>query len=149
MLGSVVEEDDGPGLDLACHPLGDIGGGEVLPVQRVYIPLNRLHIHGPDGGDDVVVILPIGGPDEGGANTGDRLDLVVAGVDVGNDLVPAELGHVGVGVGVVHDLVACVVEGLYRLGVFVHPLPHHEEGGLDVILGQDVDELLGVLVAPG
>jgi len=35
VLGGVVEQDDGPRLDLAGHPLGDVGGGQVLPVQAV------------------------------------------------------------------------------------------------------------------
>lgn len=30
VLGSVVEQDDGAGLDFGGHPLGDFGGGEVL-----------------------------------------------------------------------------------------------------------------------
>ena len=47
----------------------------------------------------------------------------------------------------VHHLVAGVVECLDGLRVFVHPVPHHEEGGLYVVFSQDVDELLGVLVA--
>lgn len=34
----VVEEDNGPGLNPVQHPLGDLGGGEVLPVQRILIP---------------------------------------------------------------------------------------------------------------
>lgn len=55
----------------------------------------------------------------------------------------------GVGVGVVHHLVARVMERFDRLGVFVHPVPYHKEGGLDVVPGQDIDELLGVLVPPG
>ncbi len=55
----------------------------------------------------------------------------------------------GVGVGVVHDLVPRVMEGFDGFGVLIHPCPHHEEGGLYLILIQDVDELLGVLVAPG
>ena len=42
-----------------------------------------------------------------------------------------------------------VGEGLDRLGVFVYPLPHHKKGGFDVIFSQNVDELLGVLIAPG
>ena len=46
-------------------------------------------------------------------------------------------------------LMARVVEGLHRLWVFVRPVPHHKESGLHLIAAQDVNELLGVLVAPG
>ena len=55
----------------------------------------------------------------------------------------------GVIVGVVHHLMPRVVEGLHRLRVFIDPVPHHEEGGFYLVAVQDVDELLGVLVAPG
>ena len=84
-----------------------------------------------------------------GAHAGDGLNFVVAGLHIGDDRLAGELRHVGVGVGVVHHLVAGVVEGLDGLRVFVHPVPHHEEGGLYVVFSKDVDELLGVLVAPG
>ena len=114
-----------------------------------HIPLDGLHADGADGGDDVVVVLPIGAADEGGPHAGDGLDLVVAGLHVGNDLLGGEAVVVGVGVGVVHHLVARVVEGLHRLRVFVHPVSDDKEGRLHLVLVQNVDELLGVLVAPG
>jgi hypothetical protein len=41
-----------------------------------------------------------------------------------------------------------VVEGLDRLWIFVHPVAHHKEGGLDLEAVQNVNELLGVLIAP-
>ena len=147
--GGVVEQDDGAGGDLFRDPAGDLVGGQVLPVQAVHVPLDGLQAGGAHGADGVVVIVPVGQADEGGPHPGDRLDLVIAGGQVGQDLVGGQLGIVGVGVGVVHHLVAGVVEGLHRLRIFVHPLPHHEKGGRDLVLPQDVNELLGVLVAPG
>ena len=35
VLGGVVEQHDGAGLHLGGHPLGDLRGGEVLPVQTI------------------------------------------------------------------------------------------------------------------
>ena len=35
VLGGVVEQDDGPRLDLGGHPPGDLPGLQVLPVQAV------------------------------------------------------------------------------------------------------------------
>lgn len=32
VFGGVMEEDDGTGLDFGCDPLGDLRGGEVLPI---------------------------------------------------------------------------------------------------------------------
>lgn len=40
MEGSVVEEDNGAGLHLGHHPLGNVGSGQILPVQTVTIPNN-------------------------------------------------------------------------------------------------------------
>lgn len=76
--------------------------------QWFHVPLDDLQVHAPDGGDHVVIVLPKGRPEEGGADTGDGLDLIVAGVDVGDDLVGGEGVEVGVVVGVAHDLVAGV-----------------------------------------
>lgn len=120
-----------------------------LYCTRFHVPLDGLHADGAHGVDGFVVVVAVGQPHQGGAHPGDRLDLVVAGVQVGGHLVGGQLGVVGVGVGVVHHLVARVVEGLHRLGILVHPLPHHKEGGGHLVLPQNVDELLGILVAPG
>ena len=121
---------------------------DLLCCTRFHIPLDGLHADGAHGVDRAVVIVAVGQADQGGPHAGDRLDLVVAGVQVGHHLVGGELGVVGVGVGVVHHLVARIVEGLHRFGVFIHPFPHHEEGGRDLVLAENVNELLGVLIAP-
>ena len=122
---------------------------DFLCYTRFHIPLDGLHADGPHGVDGAVVVVAIGQADQGGAHAGHLLDFVVAGVQVGHHLIRGQLGVVGVGVGVVHHLVSCVVEGLHRLGIFVHPLAHHKEGGGHAVLSQDINELLGVLVAPG
>ena len=46
--GGIVKEDDGTGLDLAHHPLGNLRGGKILPVQAVHIP-NRFKRLGSKG----------------------------------------------------------------------------------------------------
>ena len=35
VLGSIVEQHNRPGAHLAGHPFGNVGGGEVFPVQAV------------------------------------------------------------------------------------------------------------------
>ena len=54
-----------------------------------------------------------------------------------------------VGVGVVHQLTAALHDGLGLLGVLVRPVSHHEEGGLHIVLRQNVQDVLGVVGAPG
>ena len=147
--GGVVKEHDGSRLDLGSDPLRDLRRRKVLPVQAVHIPLYGLHADGADRSDHVIVILSIRRPDQGGTHAGHRLDLVVAGLHIGNDLLFGELRHMGVIVGVVHHLVPGIMERLDRFGVFIHPRAYHKKRCLDVILAQDVDKLLGILIAPG
>ena len=147
--GGIVEQDDGAGLDPGGDPLGDLLGGDLFPVQAVHIPLDGLHADGAGGLDGAVVIVPIGEAHQGGTHAGDGLDLIVAGVEVGHHLLGGELGVVGVGVRVVHHLVSGLMERQDGLGIPLRPVSHHEEGGCDSIVRQDIDELLGVLVAPG
>ena len=42
-----------------------------------------------------------------------------------------------------------LVQGLYRLRVFIDPVPDDKEGRPDAVAVQNVDERLGVLVSPG
>lgn len=122
---------------------------DFLCCTRFHIPLDGLHPNGPHRVDGVVVIVAVGQADQGGPPAGDRLNFVVAGVQVGHHLVGRELGVVGVSIGVIHYLVACVVKSFYRFRIFIHPLAHHKESGRDLVLTQDVNQLLGILVAPG
>ncbi len=91
MKGGVMEEDNGPRLDLGEHPLGDVSGREVLPIQTVHIPLNGLHAHGTDGIDYMVVILSIRRAYQGGYHTGDCLNFLVAGRYISNNFLGGEL----------------------------------------------------------
>lgn len=84
-----------------------------------------------------------------GRTPGDGLDLVAGGIEVGNDLVSGQRIEMGVGVGMAHNLVSGVRQGLDRFRVFVHPIAYHEERGPHLVFAQNVDERLGVLVAPG
>ena len=144
----VVEQHDAAGLHFVGDALADGGGIVFFPVQTVDVPLYRLHAHGSDGGDHVVIVLAVGAADQRGCHAGDGSDLLVAGGDVGNDLVGGEGIIVVVMIGMVHHLVARVVEGFDRLRVLIHPVAHHKKGGLDVIFGQNINELLGILIAP-
>ena len=116
--------------------------------RLLHIPLDGFHAHGADGGDDVVVVLTVGAADECRRDTGAGADALVAGGNIVDDLLGRQTIVVVMMVGVAHDLVACVMEGLDRLRIFLRPVAHDEEGGLYVVFLQDVDERLGILVAP-
>ena len=96
----------------------------------------------------MVVVLTVGAADERRRDTGAGADALVAGGDVGDDLLSGEGVVVVVVVRVAHDLVPRVVQRLDRLGVFLRPVAHDEECRLDVIAREDVDEYLRILVAP-
>lgn len=117
--------------------------------QYFHVPLNGLHPNRPGGIDHMVVIFPVRTAKQRGAHSGHRLNFVVAGVEVGNDLIGGQAVEMGVVGRMVHDLMSCVMERFYRLRVFVHPLPYHEKGGLYIVFSQNLNKLLGVLVAPG
>lgn len=97
----------------------------------------------------MIVIFPIWAADQRRAHSGDRFDLVVAGVDIGNDLLGGQTVIVGVVVAVVHDLVSRLVERAHRFRVLIHPFADYEKSCFDTVTGQYVNQLLGVLVTPG
>ena len=88
---SVVEQHDAPRLHLGCYAPAYRIRVVVLPVQGVHIPLDGFHAHGADGGDDVVVVLPVGAADQRGRYAGGGADALVAGGDVVDDLLGGRL----------------------------------------------------------
>ncbi len=50
-----------PGLR-SGHPLGDLVGRDLLPVQTVHVPLDGLHPDGPGGLHRLVVVVSVGHP---------------------------------------------------------------------------------------
>ena len=97
----------------------------------------------------MVVILAVGTADQRGSHPCYGGDLFVAGGYISDDLVAGKGIIVVVVVGVAHDLMPRVMERFHRLGIFIHPIADHEKGGLDIVFGQNVDQSLRILVAPG
>ena len=58
--------------------------------RLLHIPLDRFHTHGAYGGDDVVVILPVGTTDQRGGHAGNSTDPLVAGGNIVNDLLSGQ-----------------------------------------------------------
>ena len=149
MKGRIVEQYNRSWLRLFRHPPGDLLCGDILPVQAVHRPLHRFHPQPPHGGDHVVVVLAVGAAEQGGTYSRDRLDLIVAGVQVRGDLLHAQPAEMCVIVGVAHDLMPRIMQCPNGFRIFIRPLPHHKEGGRYLIPIQNVDDLLGIFVAPG
>ena len=96
----------------------------------------------------MVVILAVGTADQCGTAAGNGLDLVAAGLDIRHDLCGGKAVIVVVVGGMAHDLMARVVERLYGFRIFIHPVPYHEKGGFHIVLRQNINEMLGILIAP-
>ena len=62
---------------------------------HIHVPLNGFHFQRPDSVDGLIVVIPIGQPDQRGAHPGDRFDFVVAGRQIGSDFLRGELRIVG------------------------------------------------------
>ena len=135
-------------MRMAAKPENLCGTTALSHFRLLHIPLDGFHAHGADGGDDVVVVLPVGAADQRGRYAGGGADALVAGGDVVDDLLRGQAVVVVVVVGVAHDLVPCVVERLDGFRILLRPVAHHEKCGLDVVLRQNIDQRLGVLVAP-
>ena len=118
-------------------------------IYCINVPLNGIHSAAAHGGNHTVVIVSVGRPEQVGANAGDCLNLAVAAVQLGFDLVGTQLGEIGMIVRVIHDFMPGIVKRFHRFGEFIHPLAHHKKGGFHLVFPQNIDELLGVLVTPG
>ena len=143
-----MKQDDAPLLHPRSDPLTDGGGIVVLPIEAVHVPLNGLHPHRADGGDHMVIVLPVRTADQSRRHPRNGGDLLITGRYIGDDLLSAEAVIVGMVIGVIHDLHPRIVKLRHRLGIPFHPIPHHEKGGLYIIPPQNIDKLLRILVAP-
>ena len=113
-----------------------------------HIPLDGFHADGTDRRDHMVIVFPVGTADQRGAHSCNSFDLVITGIYILDDFFCGQAVVVGMILAVIHDLMTCVVEGLNGLRIFVHPIPHHEEGCFHVMLCQSVDELLSIFIPP-
>ena len=80
--------------------------------QSLHLPLDGLHAHGANCGDDMVIVLAVGAADQRGCHAGGGANALIAGGHVLNDLLGGKTIVVVVMVGVAHDLVSRVVQSL-------------------------------------
>ena len=55
----------------------------------------------------------------------------------------------GMVVRMVHNLVAGIGQSFDRLRIFVHPLAYYEKSNFYIVFSKNVNQLLGVFIAPG
>ena len=101
--------------------------------QRFHIPLDGRHPDAVYRCNDMVVIFPVGAAEQAWTHAGDGLDLVIAGIEVGNDLIRTQLIEMVVVIGMVHHLVPRIMQRLHALGILFRPVPHYKERRLDLV----------------
>ena len=112
------------------------------------IPLDRLHADGANGGDHMVVILAEGAANKRRTSPCERLELIVAGIHIFDDLLRRQRIVVVVCVGMVHQLAAAVYDGLGLLRILVRSVADHEKGRLDAVVREYIQDLLRVVRPP-
>ena len=141
----IMEEEDAAQIvvDVALAPRVDQSGvifAHAPPVLAVQRPEHDLEIHllGRLQGDVIertVRRTQEAGLDAQGAQEAlHPADLFALGRQV-------EMAQVGMGIGMDADLVAFVMDALHEVGPVLGVPPQHEEGGRDVVRGQDVEDL--------
>lgn len=117
-------------------------------MECINIPLNRVHAHGFERSDHMVVVLAVGAAEQRRRDARDGGDFFVAGADIFDNLIRREPCKMRVVIGVIHDLVAGVGKGFDGFGKFIHPEADDEKCGFDVIFVQYINEQLRILIPP-
>ena len=97
----------------------------------------------------MVVILAERTADQRRPNAGQRFDLIVAGVDIGDDLLRRKRIVVVVRVGMVHQFVAALDDGLGLLRILIRPVADDEEGAFHTVVREYIENFLRVVRTPG
>ena len=96
----------------------------------------------------MVVILAEGAANKRRTNPCERLELIVAGIHIFDDLLRRQRIVVVVCVGMVHQLAAAVYDGLGLLRILVRPVADDEEGTLHTVVREHIENLLRVVRPP-
>ena len=97
----------------------------------------------------MVVILAEGAANKRRTSPCERLELIVAGIHIFDDLLRRQRIVVVVCVGMVHQLAAAVYDGLGLLRILVRSVADHEKGRLDAVVREYIQDLLRVVRPPG
>lgn len=87
-------------IDLVCRYL--------FPVETVHVLLYSVNFHGFYRTDDVAVIFPVVCSEQDRSDAGYGLNLIATSVCIFHYRFSAELGKVGMVIGMIHDLMVRV-----------------------------------------
>ena len=108
-------------------------GGGVFPVKGINIPLNAVHIKALYTLYNSVVVVTVGRSEQLWLLAGDFLNFFVTGFYLIFLFLCTHFRHMWVGVAVVADVVTCVINILYIIGVFIYPVTYKEKGGFYMV----------------
>ena len=115
----------------------------------LHIPLDGFHADGANGGYDMVVVLAELTAVQRRADACARRGPTVDGTYVRDVLGGSQGIVVVVRIGMVHQLVAALNDGLGLLGVLVRPVADNEKGTLHAVVREHIKDLLCVVRPPG
>lgn len=143
---AVVEHDIG-GPSFALVPVnfldqlsGDVIGGGIDPVAGHGVPGDRRHAEFAGGAERVGAARAIGRTEEVHGLAGDLSECVAGARELFADAGGCGAGEVGMGPRVIADEVAGFGNAADERWLGMSEAAHHEEGGVGVVRGEDVEE---------
>ena len=148
IIGVVVKQNDVAVFNLVGTALDDVLRSSIFPVQRVDAPLHGLIAFRPGHLDHPVVVVPIRRPEKRGTNPCQFFHFVRHHAQFFPDTFFPQLAHLGMGIGVVADLVTPGENLLHHVRIFVHPASYQKEGRFHPILIQNIQNRDCLIRAP-
>ena len=143
-----MQQDDRAGYELLTYPLHHFIRRRILPVEAVDVPLYAVHGFVVQILYEIVVVFAVRSAEQGRAGACELLDGFVAVFDLVELFAGAQLSHMRMGRAVVADIVTSRGDLFDAVGVAVDPLLHEEEGAFHTIFIEDIQQGIGLLVAP-
>ena len=141
---AVMQEDDGAGLSFFQHAVRDDLGAGVRPVAGNDAPVGWQQAGAFDGADDGPVLEAVRRTHEVQLRAGDSFKRAFAIGDVAAHLVRRELEQVFVIACMQGDEMACALHLAHQLRMLGGVLTDHEEGGVDVLFCEYVEQFLRI-----
>ena len=149
LLVAVVEKDVGAGvvalgtLSAAGDVLDDALGRDWLPVVTHRVPLDDLEAELFGGAEDHRAPGAVGRPKIVYRSADGVFESLVAGAEFFADDAGGEEAQPGMGLSVVADKMTGSVDAANDLGALANEAANHEEAGAGVVLGQELEKLVG------
>ena len=139
-----MQEDDGAGLSFFQHAVRDDLGAGVRPVARNDAPVGCQQAGVLNGADDGPVLEAVRRTHVVQLRAGDSFNGAFAVGNVAAHLVRRELEQVLMIACMQGDEMACALHLAHQLGMLGGVLADHEEGGVDVLFCEHVEQLLRI-----